>query len=255
MFFPGQIKLFADGAIISQLMQMKDGYTDGHHGEWIMPPDELGSARQALLGRRLPHPHPRQRRPRPRRRCSTSLERRMRENPRPDHRTRHRALRQFDGGSGGAHRAARRDRQRQSLLPGRLRRQVRRVRPRPGARRRDGARQLGGRARHPALLSLRPADGAERPALPRLVRASTASRRRAASPAPSSASRVDQALRAITIEAAYSWRKETGSAASRPARSPTSPCSKRTRTPSRPKTLKDISDLGHGLRGKGVPDR
>ena len=41
MFFPKQIKLFADGAIISQLMQMKDGYTDGHHGEWIIPPDEL----------------------------------------------------------------------------------------------------------------------------------------------------------------------------------------------------------------------
>jgi predicted amidohydrolase YtcJ len=41
MFFPKQIKLFADGAIISQLMQMKDGYTDGHHGEWIMPPAQL----------------------------------------------------------------------------------------------------------------------------------------------------------------------------------------------------------------------
>jgi predicted amidohydrolase YtcJ len=41
MFFPGQIKLFADGAIISQLMQMKDGYLDGHSGEWILPPDEL----------------------------------------------------------------------------------------------------------------------------------------------------------------------------------------------------------------------
>jgi len=41
MFFPKQIKLFADGAIISQLMQMKDGYTDGHRGEWIIVPDEL----------------------------------------------------------------------------------------------------------------------------------------------------------------------------------------------------------------------
>jgi predicted amidohydrolase YtcJ len=41
MFFPRQIKLFADGAIISQLMQMKDGYLDGHKGEWIMPPDQL----------------------------------------------------------------------------------------------------------------------------------------------------------------------------------------------------------------------
>ncbi|WP_296706105.1 amidohydrolase [Rhodoblastus sp.] len=41
MFFPRQIKLFADGAIISQLMQMKDGYLDGHHGEWIEPPEQI----------------------------------------------------------------------------------------------------------------------------------------------------------------------------------------------------------------------
>ena len=41
MFFPNQIKFFADGAIVSQLMQMKDGYLDGHHGDWIMPPDHL----------------------------------------------------------------------------------------------------------------------------------------------------------------------------------------------------------------------
>lgn len=41
MFFPKQIKLFSDGAIISQLMQMKDPYTDGHHGEWIIEPDDL----------------------------------------------------------------------------------------------------------------------------------------------------------------------------------------------------------------------
>lgn len=40
-FFDRQIKLFCDGAIISQLMQMKDGYTDGHHGEWILTPEEL----------------------------------------------------------------------------------------------------------------------------------------------------------------------------------------------------------------------
>lgn len=36
-FLPRQIKLFADGAIYSQLMQMKNGYTDGHHGEWMTP--------------------------------------------------------------------------------------------------------------------------------------------------------------------------------------------------------------------------
>lgn len=38
-FLPGQVKLFADGAIYSQLMQMKDGYTDGHEGEWMTPLD------------------------------------------------------------------------------------------------------------------------------------------------------------------------------------------------------------------------
>jgi predicted amidohydrolase YtcJ len=43
-----QVKLFADGAIISQLMQMRDGYVDGdgapdpdHVGEWLMAPDVL----------------------------------------------------------------------------------------------------------------------------------------------------------------------------------------------------------------------
>lgn len=38
-FLPKQVKLFSDGAIYSQLMQMKDGYTDGHHGEWMTPLD------------------------------------------------------------------------------------------------------------------------------------------------------------------------------------------------------------------------
>ena len=41
MFFAKQIKFFADGAIISQLMQMKEPYLDGHKGEWIMEPAEL----------------------------------------------------------------------------------------------------------------------------------------------------------------------------------------------------------------------
>lgn len=40
-FLPMQVKLFSDGAIYSQLMQMKDGYTDGHHGEWMTPLDLL----------------------------------------------------------------------------------------------------------------------------------------------------------------------------------------------------------------------
>jgi predicted amidohydrolase YtcJ len=40
-FLPKQVKLFSDGAIYSQLMQMKDDYTDGHHGEWMTPLDLL----------------------------------------------------------------------------------------------------------------------------------------------------------------------------------------------------------------------
>ncbi|KJF95293.1 amidohydrolase [Photobacterium angustum] len=40
-FFDKQVKLLFDGAIISQLMKMKDGYTDGHHGEWIQTPEDV----------------------------------------------------------------------------------------------------------------------------------------------------------------------------------------------------------------------
>ncbi|MBA4419000.1 MAG: hydrolase [Syntrophus sp. (in: bacteria)] len=85
-FFPKQIKLFADGAIVSQLMQMKDGYTDGHHGEWMMTPENLEQRAQLYwnagyqlhihvngdLGLEV---------------VLNVLERRMRENPRANHRT------------------------------------------------------------------------------------------------------------------------------------------------------------------------
>jgi len=43
-FLPKQVKLFADGAAYSQLMQMSEGYLDGHHGEWLMTPQELEKA-------------------------------------------------------------------------------------------------------------------------------------------------------------------------------------------------------------------
>ena len=36
---PKQAKLFADGAIYSQLMQVRDPYLDNHHGEWMMDLD------------------------------------------------------------------------------------------------------------------------------------------------------------------------------------------------------------------------
>ncbi|WP_018969179.1 amidohydrolase [Rubritalea marina] len=41
---PKQIKLFADGAIYSQLMQVKEPYTDGHEGEWMMNLDVFSKA-------------------------------------------------------------------------------------------------------------------------------------------------------------------------------------------------------------------
>ncbi|WP_226634154.1 amidohydrolase [Novosphingobium profundi] len=38
-FLPNQIKLLLDGAIYSELMVLREGYRDGHDGEWIMTPD------------------------------------------------------------------------------------------------------------------------------------------------------------------------------------------------------------------------
>lgn len=46
-YLPKQVKLLTDGAIFSQLMMMKDGYSDGHKGAWIMDPPVLGFAFQA----------------------------------------------------------------------------------------------------------------------------------------------------------------------------------------------------------------
>lgn len=43
-YLPKQVKLFSDGAVFSQLMQMSQGYSDGHHGEWIMEPDVFKQA-------------------------------------------------------------------------------------------------------------------------------------------------------------------------------------------------------------------
>ncbi len=40
-FFPGHVKMLVDGAIVSQLMMMRDGYLDDHHGEWIQQPEEI----------------------------------------------------------------------------------------------------------------------------------------------------------------------------------------------------------------------
>lgn len=92
-FLPKQIKLFSDGAIISQLMQMKDPClgADGkpdpdHHGEWMTTPKNLEERTKAYwdAGYQI--------------HCHVNgdealdillaiLERRMRENPRAGHRT------------------------------------------------------------------------------------------------------------------------------------------------------------------------
>lgn len=45
---PNQIKLFTDGAVFSQLIQMKDGYLDGHHGEWIQSPEDFANSALAF---------------------------------------------------------------------------------------------------------------------------------------------------------------------------------------------------------------
>lgn len=42
-----QVKLLTDGAIFSQLMMMKEGYADGHHGAWIMDPPVFDYAFQS----------------------------------------------------------------------------------------------------------------------------------------------------------------------------------------------------------------
>lgn len=41
-------KYYADGAIFSQLMQMTEPYLDGHHGEWMMTPDEQAEVLRAF---------------------------------------------------------------------------------------------------------------------------------------------------------------------------------------------------------------
>jgi predicted amidohydrolase YtcJ len=49
VWYAKAIKLFADGAMFSQLMQMRPpGYIDGHHGEWLMSPEVLDAGVQAF---------------------------------------------------------------------------------------------------------------------------------------------------------------------------------------------------------------
>jgi len=85
-YVPGQVKLFADGAIFSQLMQLNDGYTDGHKGEWIMNPDFFARSFRVYwdLGYQI-HVHVNGDKGLDL--VLDSLELNMRRHPRPDHRT------------------------------------------------------------------------------------------------------------------------------------------------------------------------
>lgn len=85
-FFKKQVKFLADGAIISQLMQMKDGYLDGHEGQWMLEPAllEKGSKLFWDAGYQL-HIHVNG--DEGLEMVLNTIERRMEENPRKDHRT------------------------------------------------------------------------------------------------------------------------------------------------------------------------
>ncbi|MCP4780438.1 MAG: amidohydrolase [Hyphomicrobium sp.] len=85
-FLPKQVKLLADGAIFSQLMKMKDGYLDGHHGEWIIDPDVFAQAFRAYwdAGYQI---HIHQNGDEALEFVLDNLESNMRRNPRHDHRT------------------------------------------------------------------------------------------------------------------------------------------------------------------------
>lgn len=47
-WLPNQVKLFTDGAVYSQLMQLKEGYLDGHEGEWIQSPEDFARSAWAF---------------------------------------------------------------------------------------------------------------------------------------------------------------------------------------------------------------
>ncbi|MBO6894662.1 MAG: amidohydrolase [Roseibium sp.] len=86
-FLPKQVKLFADGAIYSLAMQVSEPYQgDDFHGEWIMQPDEFNEAFDAYweAGYQL---HIHQTGDLAVDMILDAVERNMRRKPRPDHRT------------------------------------------------------------------------------------------------------------------------------------------------------------------------
>ncbi|WP_305985149.1 amidohydrolase [Roseibium sp. MMSF_3544] len=86
-FLPQQVKLFADGAIYSLLMQVSEPYTsEEFHGEWIMEPDTFNAAFDAYWdeGYQI---HIHQTGDLAVDMILDAIERNMRRMPRPDHRT------------------------------------------------------------------------------------------------------------------------------------------------------------------------
>jgi len=81
-----QVKLFSDGAIYSQLMQVRDPYTDNHHGEWMTDLDVFERAFRIFwdAGYQL-HIHVNGDAGLDR--VLNTLEKNLRRNPRYDHRT------------------------------------------------------------------------------------------------------------------------------------------------------------------------
>lgn len=85
-FLPRQVKFFTDGAIYSQLMQMKDGYTDGHHGAWIIDPPMFDKGFQGFWDAEY-QIHVHNNGDLGAEELIGALERAMKRNPRQDHRT------------------------------------------------------------------------------------------------------------------------------------------------------------------------
>lgn len=85
-FLPKQVKLFSDGGIYSQSMQMREGYLDGHEGEWMIDPDLFSRAfRQYWDAGYQIHVH--QNGDEGLELVLANLESNMQRNPRDDHRT------------------------------------------------------------------------------------------------------------------------------------------------------------------------
>jgi len=250
-FFPKQVKLFADGAIISQLMQMKDGYNDGHKGQWILPPEELEKRAKLYwdAGYRL-HIH-----------VNGDLglqvlldvlERRMRENPRPDHRT---VIVHFANSS--------------EQQVGRIARLGCIVSSNPyypvgfadkfgevglGKERADAMVRNGSVVRQHIPLSFH-SDLPMAPASPLFlawcgVNRTTPSGRVAG---PEQRISVEKALRAVTIEAAYSWKKEQELGSIAPGKIANFTILDSDPLTVAPKSIKDITVWGTVFEGRKFP--